>query len=317
MIFSGAGFVWYGGLIGGIVASLPRLAPLQDPLAGAAGHVRSGAGDRPGRRPYRMPAVGRRRLGHGLHAAVGDGVSEGDRRMDGPHRADARAAATNWCRRPDAPRPDARWVRVHPTPIYETILYTGVFLVLWSIRKQARVDGQLLLPVPDAGRSRRFLVEFMRVNPRVMLGLSRSAADRHRRWLLSGRMAYSWSSFTALPTIGGESGGLSRHRDAEQDPVGRRSAAGSGRDWLCFSCVAQLAVAPGRGHHRRRGPGRRRRRRRRFQAGESLPAGRCRSRRCAARWYFSTCGRPGAGRAARRCRRWRRCTTTSRTARIS
>ncbi len=35
-------------------------------------------------------------------------------------------------------------VRVHPTPIYETILYTGVFLLLWSLRKKGLADGRLL-----------------------------------------------------------------------------------------------------------------------------------------------------------------------------
>ena len=36
----------------------------------------------------------------------------------------------------------------------------------------------------------------------------------------------------------------------------------------------------------------------------------CRSRPCVARWSSSTYGRPGAGPAAKKCPRWRRCTTT-------
>ena len=56
-------------------------------------------------------------------------------------------------------------VRVHPAPLYETILYTGVFLVLWSLRKKPHVDGQIVyLYLILAGFS-RFLVEFVRVNP--------------------------------------------------------------------------------------------------------------------------------------------------------
>ena len=137
-----------------------------------------GAGDWPCHRPHRMPAFGRRRLGHGLQPALGDGFSEGDRRMDWPHRA----GAQQWQPLVAAPGCTdtgcAPWVRVHPAPVYETILYTGVFLVLWAIRKRVRIDGQLFylylimagaLPVPGRvhqGQSAR------------AVGIVRSAADR-------------------------------------------------------------------------------------------------------------------------------------------
>ena len=48
-----------------------------------------------------------------------------------------------------------------------------------------------------------------------------------------------------------------------------------------------------------------------FQARDARRARRSRSPRSAAKWYFSTYGQPGAGRAARRCPRWRRCTKNS------
>jgi phosphatidylglycerol:prolipoprotein diacylglycerol transferase len=66
-------------------------------------------------------------------------------------------------------------VRVHPTPVYESILYAAVFLFLWSIRKKPSIEqntGRLFyLYLMLAGAS-RFLVEFVRINPRIFLGLS-------------------------------------------------------------------------------------------------------------------------------------------------
>ncbi len=65
-------------------------------------------------------------------------------------------------------------VRVHPAPLYELIAYTLIFAVLWSIRKRTYPDGTIfwlyLVMAPIA----RFLIEFIRVNPPVFLGLSQS-----------------------------------------------------------------------------------------------------------------------------------------------
>jgi len=66
----------------------------------------------------------------------------------------------------------AEGVRVHPTPLYEMLAYFAVFAVLWSIRKRPRADGTVfwwyLVLAPGA----RFLIEFVRINPAVLFGLS-------------------------------------------------------------------------------------------------------------------------------------------------
>ena len=58
-------------------------------------------------------------------------------------------------------------VRVHPAPIYETILYLGVFAILWSMRKTSHPAGRLMYWYLLLGGASRFFVEFWRINPRV------------------------------------------------------------------------------------------------------------------------------------------------------
>jgi phosphatidylglycerol---prolipoprotein diacylglyceryl transferase len=63
-------------------------------------------------------------------------------------------------------------VRVHPTALYETILYTGVFFILWSMRRRAGVAGRIFYLYLVLLGACRFMVEFLRVNPRVLFALS-------------------------------------------------------------------------------------------------------------------------------------------------
>ena len=58
-------------------------------------------------------------------------------------------------------------VRVHPAPIYETILYAGVFMILWSMRKTSHPAGRVFYWYLVLAGAARFLVEFVRINPRV------------------------------------------------------------------------------------------------------------------------------------------------------
>jgi phosphatidylglycerol---prolipoprotein diacylglyceryl transferase len=89
-------------------------------------------------------------------------------------------------------------VRVHPAPVYETILYTGVFLVLWSLRKKPHVDGQIVYLYLILAGACRFLVEFVRVNPRVLWGLSEAQLIA-LVMVAIGVTAYAWSKATAFP----------------------------------------------------------------------------------------------------------------------
>ncbi|MDX2170392.1 MAG: prolipoprotein diacylglyceryl transferase [Deltaproteobacteria bacterium] len=148
-IFSGSGWVWYGGLLGGFAAvtyairsaGLPWLQVV-DCIAPAmaAGH-----------------AIGR--IGCQL---AGDGdwgsVSDVPWAMAYPN------AIIGW------PYPPG--VRVHPTPVYEMLAYFAVFAILWRMRKRPHPDGALLWWYLVLACSARFVIEFWRVNPIVAFGLS-------------------------------------------------------------------------------------------------------------------------------------------------
>jgi phosphatidylglycerol:prolipoprotein diacylglycerol transferase len=59
---------------------------------------------------------------------------------------------------------------VHPTPIYELIAALVIALILWKLGKRAagEVTGAYLVLAGLA----RFLVEFIRINPRIYFGMS-------------------------------------------------------------------------------------------------------------------------------------------------
>ena len=66
--------------------------------------------------------------------------------------------------------PDA--TPLHPTPIYEFIVCTIIFAFLWKIRKTAKPDGKLFMIYLILAGLERLLIEFIRLNPRFLLGLS-------------------------------------------------------------------------------------------------------------------------------------------------
>ena len=63
-------------------------------------------------------------------------------------------------------------MRVHPTPLYEMIAYLLVFAILWSRRAAPRQPGSLFWGYLLLSGTARFLLEFVRVNPPFLFGLS-------------------------------------------------------------------------------------------------------------------------------------------------
>jgi phosphatidylglycerol:prolipoprotein diacylglycerol transferase len=61
---------------------------------------------------------------------------------------------------------------LHPTPIYEFLLATIIFLYLWKIRKRNYQDGRLFMIYLIGAGLERFFIEFIRINPRILFGLS-------------------------------------------------------------------------------------------------------------------------------------------------
>jgi phosphatidylglycerol---prolipoprotein diacylglyceryl transferase len=145
-VVSGAGLVWYGGAIGGAIGVFiwawyrgflgTALLDLAAPAL-AAGY-----------------AVGR--IGCQLS---GDG--DYGRPWNGP-----------WAMSyPDGTVPTTE--KVHPTPVYETLTMLLVAYVLWRLRNRLRNGLLFALYLLLAG-SERFLVEFIRRNDDVALGLTQA-----------------------------------------------------------------------------------------------------------------------------------------------
>ncbi len=150
-ISSGSGFVWYGGLGGGALVayvlarrhkmnfgSVLECTALGLPIGQALGRI-------------------------GCHVG-GDGdwgtVSEL------PWAVAYRNAIIGW--------DYAEGIRVHPTPLYEAAAYTAVFLFAYRLRKRGYPNGTLFAIYLVGASAARFLVEFIRINPRVAYGLTQA-----------------------------------------------------------------------------------------------------------------------------------------------
>jgi phosphatidylglycerol:prolipoprotein diacylglycerol transferase len=143
-VFSGSGLVWYGGAIGGAAAVIA--------WAAWRGILNLGLLD------LAAPALA---IGYAI-GRVGCQLSgDGDygRPWDGP-----------WAMAyPDGTV--ATDVPVHPTPIYETVAMGAVAIVLWRLRDRFQPGLLFALYLVFAGLE-RFIVEFVRRNEDVALGLT-------------------------------------------------------------------------------------------------------------------------------------------------
>jgi phosphatidylglycerol:prolipoprotein diacylglycerol transferase len=165
MIFSGSGFVFYGGMIGGLLGAylvsrwyriglgvtmdMCGMALALGQAIGRLGCQLSGDGDwgLPSTLPWAMSYP---------HAIVG-WIPETVLKLDDHYQLVPACVSAADCLN----------VRVHPAPIYETVLYLGVFAILWSMRKTSHPAGRLMYWYMLLGGAARFLVEFWRINPRV------------------------------------------------------------------------------------------------------------------------------------------------------
>jgi phosphatidylglycerol:prolipoprotein diacylglycerol transferase len=145
-IFGGSGLIWYGGLLGGVVAVLywaHRKDFLSLDLVDIGG-----------------PCLA---LGYAI-GRIGCQVSgDGDygKDWDGP-----------WAMGyPHGTVPTAPGETVHPTPIYETVTMGLLAFALWQLRDKVRPGLLFAFYLVGSGLE-RFLVEFLRRNEDVALGLT-------------------------------------------------------------------------------------------------------------------------------------------------
>jgi phosphatidylglycerol:prolipoprotein diacylglycerol transferase len=148
-LLTGGGFVWYGGLLGGALAMTLFFRRNAIPwLRGAdAAAPALAIGQAIGRIGCQLSGDG----DWGIETTLPWGMAY-------PH------AVVGWDKPPG--------VRVHPTPLYECALYLAVFTVLWRSRRDPVPDGVALSWYLVLSGAARFAVEFVRINPRIALGLS-------------------------------------------------------------------------------------------------------------------------------------------------
>ena len=158
--FSGSGLVWYGGLIGGVLAVAAwawrrryRALGLVDLCAPALA-----AG-------YAIGRIGCQLSGDGDYG---------------------KASHLPWAMGyPHGTVPTAPGVRVHPTPVYETLAMGLVAVWLWN-RRDRHSPGVLFALYLVAAGLERFLVEFVRRNGDVALGLTAAQLESAAMVLVGG-----------------------------------------------------------------------------------------------------------------------------------
>lgn len=156
LIFSGAGFTWYGGMLGGALAVTWVVRREGIPWLRAADISA----------PALALAYGIGRLG--CHIA-GDG--DWGTVSNLPWAVAYTNAIIGWVH-PYTGIPYPPGARVHPTSIYEFIQSVAVFAVLWPLRKKGYRDGTMLWLYLILSSLARFGVEFWRVNPVIALGMT-------------------------------------------------------------------------------------------------------------------------------------------------
>ncbi len=155
-IFTGAGFTWYGGLIGGIIAVSWVVRKHKIPwLVGADIAA-----------PALAIAYGVGRIG--CHVA-GDG--DWGTVTDVPWGVAYTNAIIGWVN-PSTGIPYPPGVRVHPTPIYEFAQSVIIFGILWSLKKWDYPPGTLFWLYLILAGLARLTVEFWRLNPTIAYGLT-------------------------------------------------------------------------------------------------------------------------------------------------
>jgi len=150
-LLTGGGFVWYGGLLGGALAVTLFFRRRHIPWFAGADAVAPAI--------VLGQAIGR--IGCQL-AGDGDWGAETTLPwgMAYPH------AVVGWDKPPG--------VRVHPTPVYESLAYFAIFAFLWRKRHEPAPPGTLFAWYLLLSGVARFLVEFVRINPVIAFGLTQA-----------------------------------------------------------------------------------------------------------------------------------------------
>jgi phosphatidylglycerol:prolipoprotein diacylglycerol transferase len=145
-VFSGSGLVWYGGAIGGAIGVVAWMR-WRDALE---------------LRMFDMCATA---------LALGYAIGRIGCQVSGDGDYGIRSSLPWAMGYPHGTLPTPPGVRVQPTPIYETVAMCLLAYLLWSLRDRVRPGVVFALYLVGSGLE-RFLVEFIRRNKEVLIGLT-------------------------------------------------------------------------------------------------------------------------------------------------
>jgi phosphatidylglycerol:prolipoprotein diacylglycerol transferase len=155
-ILSGAGFSWYGGLLGGALTATWVFKRNKLPFAQAA--------------DISAPALA---LGYGI-GRIGcflAGDATWGKVTNVPWAMAFPNAIAGWAD-PVTGIPYPPGIRVHPTQLYELVQSLFVFTILWVLRKRSYPHGTIFYIYLGLAGLMRLIVEFWRANPIVGLGMT-------------------------------------------------------------------------------------------------------------------------------------------------
>ncbi|MBX3025534.1 prolipoprotein diacylglyceryl transferase [bacterium] len=144
-LFSGSGWVWQGGVIGGAIAVVLKARQLRLPLGDVADFS-------------------------GLALAIGQAIGRLGCQLSGDGDYGVPTDLPWAMSYPNGVVPTTD--RVHPTPIYEMVGCLLIFAWLWRRRVRPHAPGARFGEYLIASGGLRFAVEFVRRNPAVALGLT-------------------------------------------------------------------------------------------------------------------------------------------------
>lgn len=165
MLFSGAGLTWYGGFVLAMISIIFLIRKNKLPILKSIDMISV-----PLPLGYGIGRIGCHLAGDGDYGKPWDGIFGTDysKGIVPPSQAFyGTDIAQNY---PNGIVPDH--TLCHPTPIYETFFSSLIFAVLWySTRKKLPAGFQISLYFMLGGLE-RFLIEFLRINPKVAFDLS-------------------------------------------------------------------------------------------------------------------------------------------------
>ena len=83
---------------------------------------------------------------------------------------------------------------LHPAPVYEFLIMVVIFWILWKLRKKDWADGRLFMLYLIFAGLERFSIEFIRLNPKLMFGLSEAQLISVVMMIIGGAGFYYFAS---------------------------------------------------------------------------------------------------------------------------